>query len=211
VNSPGWVGPDAELGLGVDGVGWENIGKPSKPDAAGGPTGGRTAFGSLAGASTERSELEKGVSPSRPKIAVKLESLGGGALGAAPLGVRAAGGGAMGVAATRFAFIGAMMMVGVLTSSSREDAGDVMEGAASGFDRAGDSTLPNMPVKPPAVFAGASTGSGARVSGAGVRTDSSQVAKSTKDVMKSVTATGAPSTSAISRSLLRAGGRRAFS
>ena len=69
-------------------------------------------------------------------------------------------------------------------------------------DEAGKSVFLNARVKSPAF---GRAGDATLAGGATLLTESSQVVKSANEVRKSVTATGDPSTSAISRSFLRAG------
>ena len=76
--------------------------------------------------------------------------------------------------------------------------------AAVSRDEAGKSLFLNAWVKSPA-FGRAGDATLAGGAGATLLTESSQVVKSANEVRKSVTATGEPSTSAISRSFLRAG------
>ena len=83
--------------------------------------------------------------------------------------------------------------------------GEDMTGGAAGI-----SILLNARVKSPGAAAGAGFGAGATGGAVAGLTWSSQVEKSTKELMKIVTATGDPSTSAISSSFSFVGGRNAL-
>ena len=81
---------------------------------------------------------------------------------------------------------------------------DAITGGAAGV-----SILLNARVNSPGACGAILTGGGVCGAATGTLTWSSQVVKSTNELMKSVTATGEPSTSTISRSFSRAGGFKA--
>jgi hypothetical protein len=172
----------------------------------GGATGGKERFESRAGGIGEAlGGIGSGdMSLNRPKIAVnpaEEAGAGGGTGGGAAGRAGTAGGGAIGCG-ERGGFTGFMIRVGELKSSSLGPDGI----GSRDREKSGPSTFPKSPVN----SLGALSGAGLAGAGStGALTESSQLAKSTKEPRKSVTATDEPSTSTISNSLSRVGGRKA--
>ena len=213
-----WVNSPGCDGAGACGAGDGDDGRKSSGGGAGGIDGADAAGDDASGGGANGGGAGKslgacGESPNDPKIAVKLdpESAAGGGSG---FGGGAACGG----------FTASMITVGIASSLRVGVTPSAIGGSVVGAT-VDSSTLPKIRVNSPGVLfgasgfgagttAGASTGAGAGADAgadAGGLTESSQVAKSLKELMNSVTATGVPSTSAISINFPRLPDGSAFS